>query len=167
MATEKMTKYLPLLVAVISAAVALFGYFYNKQMEREFDVRLTQQEIYTRLIINIAAKKNYFEEIRRDPRVVDRATTANVEGLQSLIREEHPELQALIDEAQEIMALLSVYGSDEAISAVTRFYRNGVASMQPNSSVVPDMGELILDLRRSLFEDTGITADDINLILSE
>jgi hypothetical protein len=162
-----MTKFLPLLVAIISAAVALFGYFYNKQMEREFEVRQTQQEIYTRLIINVAAKNNYFEEIRRDPRIPDRVTTANVEEFQSLIREEYPELQELINEAQEIMALLSVYGTDEAISAVARFYRSGVAAMQPNSSTVPDMGELILDLRRSLFEDTGISADDINLILSE
>ena len=75
-------------------------------------------------------------------------------------------MQAAINEAIEINALLSVYGTDEAIEVSVRYYQKGLSSMQPGSTEVPDAGQFILELRRSLFEDTRVKAEDISLLLS-
>ena len=162
-----MTKYIPLVVAVISAVVILFGYVYEKDKEREFQVRRTQQEIYTRLITNLTTKLKHIDRLELDPRMPKRVTSENVGEVQKLIANSYPELQASINEAREIMALLSVYGTDKAIEASARFYQKSLSSMQPGSAEAPDPGQLILELRRSLFKDTRVKAEDINLLLSD
>jgi len=51
METKAFEKFVPLIVAVISAAALLFGYMYEKDKEKEAEIRKTRQDIYSRLEI--------------------------------------------------------------------------------------------------------------------
>jgi len=162
-----MAKYVPLFAAVLSAVVLLFGYVYDKRKQREFEVTKQRQEVYERLIRNATSKLQESRRLLADSRMPKRVTEQNQSQVQALIKSSYPKLQALMDETPGIMAFLAVYGTDQAIKAVARFYREGLESIKPGSSVTPDVGKLMLDLRRSLFADTKVTAKDINLILSD
>lgn len=163
-----MRRYAPLVAAVLSAAVILFGYVYEKDKEREFQIRRTQQEIYTRLITNLIIKQDHLDRLKKtEPRMPHHVTRENIGEVQKLIANSYPELQALIYESREIMALLSVYGTDKAIEASVRFYLKGISSMEPGATERPNPGQFILELRRSLFKDTRVKAEDINIIIGD
>ena len=53
MNTLKNQNLLPILAAIISAIALLGGYAYQKQLERDAEIRKTRQDIYSRLISNI------------------------------------------------------------------------------------------------------------------
>lgn len=165
-----MNKYLnlaiPIIVAVISASVVLYGYIWEKEKERDFQIKQTQQEIYTRLIKNLTNKLKYIDRLRRDKRIPSRVTSDNLEEVQKLIADNSPDLEKYFSEAREIMALLSIYGTDDAIKSVVDFYSALAESMQPDSKRRPNPGQLILNLRRTLFPDTTVMPEDINLIIS-
>jgi hypothetical protein len=158
--------YSALIAAIISALVILFGYVDERNRQREFQISQTRQEIYTRLITNLTKMHVLLGKVKNDPRI-PKPTTENLSQWYELIAQNYPDLNKSMDEAVEIMALLSVYGSDEAIEASARYYEKSIASLQPGSSEAPDAGQLVLELRRSLFPDTQVSAKDIDLITSK
>lgn len=162
-----MAKFVPLIAAIVTGAVLLFGYIYESEKKREFEITQKQQEIYTRLIENLITKDEYFDQLRDDPQFAERVTSENVAQFYAIIDEDYPDLKAAMDETREIMALLALYGTDEAIEAVANYYESGIASMEPESRVAPNAGQLIADLRRSLFPGTQVEAYNINLIMSD
>ena len=162
-----MAKYVPLFAAIVSALVVLFGYVYERDKEREFEINRTRQEIYTRLVTNLMHKRDQVEKYHLNKKMPAEVSIENLPAVLELVATEYPELDSLFNEAREIMALLAIYGTDEAIEAVAEFYEKGVRSLQPGATVRPDVGILILELRRSLFSQTAVTGQQINLILSK
>ena len=162
-----MSKYVPLLAAIVTAFVVLFGYIYDRDKEREFEINRTRQDIHTRLVSNLMRKFDQLEKLHGDKRMPAQVSSENASAVLELVATEYPELDSLFNEAREIMALLAIYGTDEAIEAVAEFYERGAESLQPGATARPDVGVLILELRRSLFSQTAITSQQINLILSK
>ena len=86
-----------LLVAVISAAVALFGYFYEKRKERESVLATTRREIYQRLIKNLYQRET-MNLLLNDP---DIPSTQKPEILYPYLAKNHPEPLPMINESEE------------------------------------------------------------------
>jgi hypothetical protein len=162
-----MSTFVPLIVAVISATTLLFGYIYQKHKERQFEINRTRQEIYTRLVRNLSEKLELFERLQDDPDMPEKATAENVEEVMKLIAKKYPELDKNFNEGREIMSLMALYATDDAIQACAQFYRESYASMQPGSEVRPDKNELILRLRKSIFPKTKVASEDIKFITSK
>ncbi len=95
--------HVTLLVAVISAAVALFGYFYQKRQEREFTLATTRREIYQKLVQNLYRGVSLLPAALKDPKV---AAAPSVEEKYTLIRDLHPPAWKNIMENLEVNALL-------------------------------------------------------------
>ncbi|SEM20721.1 hypothetical protein SAMN04489760_106156 [Syntrophus gentianae] len=64
---QKFEKLVPLVAAIISAAALLFGYMYQKNMERQAEIRKVRQEIYSRLATNITQRIGFLDRIQASP----------------------------------------------------------------------------------------------------
>ena len=166
-----------LLVAVISGAVALFGYFYQKQQEREFSLATTRREIYQRLVKNLYAGMTLIPASFKDPKV---AAAPTMEEKYALIRDLHPHTWKNIMENLEINALLCIYGTDPAVQKAAQVRLQGALFAQeiikptpdPAKLVPPDLAGLVLTLRKSVYgasrelERTDVTRQEIGQILT-
>ena len=61
---ERLKNLLPVFTALISAIALLFGYGYQRKLERDNELNKVRQEIYSHLITNIT-EANTIEEIGR------------------------------------------------------------------------------------------------------
>lgn len=162
-----MTAFIPVIVAVISAAAILLGYAYQKRKQREFEIHKTRQEIYTRLIKNLTTKLDLFERVRKDPEMPERVTFDNLDGAMQIIEHRYPELDQAFKESREIMALMALYATDDALKASVEFYRQSYASLNGDSNLGADKGQFIQAMRRSLFPNTTVTSEEINLLMAK
>lgn len=170
----KILDLVPVLTAVISALALLIGYSYQKGKEADAEILKKRQEIYSKLISNITdrnsllghvldskeysqASENEREALRHNDL---NAANANREQMNDLFAKD-PALIENRNRRTEIVALMCLYGTDEAIKAYTDFSAKAIS---PNAQV-EDVGELIVALRKSLSNrhETSITAREANL----
>jgi hypothetical protein len=122
--------YSALIAAIISALVVIFGYVSERNRQREFQISQTRQEIYTRLITNLTKMHLLLGKAKNDPKM-PKPTNENLYQWYELIAQNYPDLNKSMDEGVEIMALLSVYGSDEAIEASARYCQKSIMLCNP------------------------------------
>ena len=122
----------------------MFGYIYEGYKQRSFEIFRTQQEIYTALIQNFMKQEKMLAAMSAESNPED----SSARGLG------HPELEKLGAEERELLARLSVYGSDECIKAYLKHRKDS------NSR------ELIFALRQNLFPSTQISESDIDSLVS-
>ena len=156
----------PLIVAVLSAATILFGYIYQRNKEREFEIAKTRQEIYVRLVTNLSQKIELLRIAYDDP-TMPKLTQANAQEVYRFIAKKYPELDKNFNESIKIQYLLVLYGDDAGIKAFAKFYRDSEAALRPGSQVQPDKNELITELRRSIFPSTTVTAEDVRVLTAK
>lgn len=152
---------LPLLAAVISAVALLAGYSYQKRLERGEEVRKTRQEIYSRLIGNLTERNTILGGLLdRSPEYAKARPEERSEVERKLWAAGQltdPTLSKNEGERTEIVASLCLYGTDEAIHAYAKYAR---ANMEGKGG---DLGELVTDLRHSIYKETRIAADEADL----
>jgi hypothetical protein len=136
--TSIFTTYAPLFITLITASVFLFGYIYEGYKQRSFEIFRTQQEIYTALIQNVMKQEEILADLLAKP------------GPGSALGQGHPNLEKLRAEERELLARLSVYGSDECIKVYLKHRSDS------NSR------ELIFALRQNLFPSTQVSERDID-----
>lgn len=160
-----MADYLPLIIALISAVTVVFGYAYEKRKEREFELAKTRKEINKQLIDNLIGQFGMFEKIKSDPNLP--SLTGNIEKFYEFIAENYSELNQSMNETQKIQTMMSVYGTDDAIKAAADYRRQCIEFAQGVSAKQPDVANLILRLRQSLFQDTKVTSEEIRMLMSK
>lgn len=155
-----MGKAVPLITAIISAITILTGYMYQKHEEREAEIRKTRQEIYSHLIINFTDRIELLNQIQQSS---DWQNAKNYQE-QYQIAMQRPELSKNIKEQRKIATFLSLYGTDDAIQAYANFLKEG---WDNNSQCAQnaDWGKLIQGLRKSIYPNSDISSDDINLVI--
>lgn len=159
-----MKDVIPVLAALISALALLTGYAYQKTLEREAQIREIRQGIYSRLISNIT---------RRNA-ITGRLLNASPEYVQAKTAEErcrveeelsatawlgNRELTKNAGERTEIIASLCLYGTDEAIDAYVQYSHASAEQKRWN------LGELIKQLRHSIYDKTHLDPNDANLAI--
>ena len=170
----KMNNLVPVLTAIISAVAVLWGYSYQKGKEADAEILKKRQEIYSNLITNITTRNSLLGYVV-DSRAYAKASNEEHEALRrkdpGSAKAHHDEMDALFDtnpalkenrnKRTEIVALLCLYGTDEAIKAYAGFSAKAIS---PNAQI-NDVGELIVALRRSLSakHETSVTPREANL----
>ena len=145
------------MAAIISATALLAGYMYQKHEERVAEIRKTQQEIYSRLVTNITDRSTIFDHFEKS----SAWQSANYEKKYSMFAEDAKGVKNLV-EMKEISTFLSLYGTDDAIRAYVSFIEEGLNN---ENRGVADLGKLIVGLRKSIYPETKITANEANLII--
>ena len=153
-------KLVPLLVAIISATALLFGYVYQKHKEKEAEIRKTRQEIYSRLVTNITKRIELLDRIQKSTEW--QKASNYTEQYEVAIKD--AEMAKSLTDQKEIAAFLCLYGTDDAIKAYTNYLKEGWDS-KTQSGKTPDLGKLILGLRKSIYPETQTTADDAKLAI--
>ena len=158
-----------LIVAIISAAVALYGYFYSKKKEREFALAKTRQEIYRQLINNLSERMKLMNELGQDSNI---ANLQSIQELYAYIFKNNPELSKNITEAFKINTLLCIYGTDDSVKAAAKFQRESAEFVQKLRQTPSDLPELVLTLRRNVFsgfsdmKSTEVPKEDIAQLMT-
>jgi len=137
----KMDNLVPVLAAIISASALLWGYAYQKGKEADAEILKKRQEIYSRLITNITTRNAVLGHIQDSP-----AFAKASKQEQGALYSNDTAYKQNRDERTEIVALLCLYGTDEAIKAYANFSAKAIS---PNPQI-DDVGELIVALRTSL-----------------
>jgi hypothetical protein len=158
---NNLEKFVPLATAIISAAALLGGYIYQKDKEKQADIRKTRQEIYSRLITNITQRIHFLDRIQQLPEVQE----AKGYEEQYLVAIKDPELSQNVSDQKEIAALLCLYGTDDAIKAYVNYLAEGFTEYMHPRAKTADLGTLILALRKSIYEETRITSGESNLAI--
>ena len=153
--------------AILSALVILIGYVYEKRKERQFELDKTRQNIYTRLIINISEQIELFELMREDEDMPKKITKENLNEVMAIIKERYPKLNEKFNIGREIMSLMAIYADDAAVLACAEFYKKSLSSMQPGSHDHPDISKLMEGLRKTIYRNSKITNEDIQIIISK
>ena len=152
-------EYTPIIVALIAAIVALVGYIHEKNKDREAELRKTRQDIHRRLIGNAAKVQKLISHVLKDKSAPD--LRKDMLGWYAYVQKHHVDLWDAIFERIEIQSFLSVYGTDKSIKAVAKFNEASIALASGTSSEQPNLPEMILELRKSLFENTAVNERDI------
>jgi hypothetical protein len=158
-----------LIVAIISAAVALYGYFHSKKKEREFALAKTRQEIYQELVSNLYDRVRLLNALQQDPAV---ANLQSLEEVYAYIFKNDPQLSRNITEMLKINTLLCIYGTDEAIRAAASFQRESAEVAQRLRQTPADLPGLVLTLRRNIFsgfsdmKSTHVSKEDIAQLMT-
>jgi len=151
-------KLIPVIAAVISATALLGGYMYQKNQEREAEIRKMRQEIYSDLINNITGRDAIIKRLQMssasqkplDIYQLYNAFISDAEGAKNST------------DQKKIGAFLTLYGTDDAIRAYASYLEEG---MEEHGSKGADLGKLIVGLRKSVYQETKTTTDDANLII--
>jgi hypothetical protein len=155
-----MDSYIPIIVALVSAIALVSGYAYQKKKERDFEISKTRKEIYKRLIRNLSERFMMHRTIRKEENLKERLTDNEALKFIEMTYEKYPGLTANLKDYNEIMALLYVYGTDDAIKACYDFHMDNIKSIR-DPDVTADPEKLIIRLRKSLFKRTKVTEEDI------
>ncbi|HXH14354.1 MAG TPA: hypothetical protein VNP04_31900 [Alphaproteobacteria bacterium] len=161
-----MKDLIPIVVALISASALLLGYVIQKKKEREFELNKVRQEIYMRLIKNILAKVVMLEDAFRKG-IFTEITQDNEPEVLNKIAEELPDVEKNLNEDREIMAMMAVYATDEAIKACVQYYQENWAAMKKGSTARSTLGNLLSNVRRSIFIESSVTGRDIDILLTK
>lgn len=156
---KMMDHLVPVLAAILGAVALFLGYADQKRKEADAEVLSKQQEIYSRLITNIATRNSLMGSLEESPAYVEASATERI-----ALYSKDPNLIQNRKERTDLVALLCFYGSDEAIEAYTEYSAKAIG---PNQRI-DDLGELIVSLRRSLSDKrepgrTTVTPREANL----
>lgn len=156
---KMMDHLVPVFAAIIGAIALLLGYAYQKGKEGDAEVLKQRQEIYARLITNITTRNSVLGHIEQSPAYIEASTAER-----SAIYSKDPDFIQNRAERTQIVALLCLYGTDDAIKAYAEYSAKAIG---PNQQI-DDVGELIVALRRSLLDNrerrrTTVTAREANL----
>jgi len=163
MNTLKNQNLLPILAAIISAIALLVGYAYQKQLERDAEIRKTRQDIYSRLISNITDRNTILGRLLEQSPEYAKAKLEERPQVESKLSAAglltDPALSKNEGERTEVIASLCLYGTDGAIDAYAKYAR---ANAEGKGG---DLGELIVDLRHSIYNETQVKADKADLAI--
>lgn len=134
----------PLLTAIITVAGALLGYSYEKGLERQVDIRKTQQEIYSCLINNIA-ERNRLLGLFEQSAEYTKADPRDQPQLEQRHQLTDPALAKNYNDRIAIISSLCLYGTDAAIDAYVKYAADNARR------VGGDLGALVLGLRASVY----------------
>jgi hypothetical protein len=148
---KKLEGGMPLLAALISAGVILFGYVYQKNMEREAEVRKARQEIYVRLINNITQRMALLDRFAQRPGW--KSTLSDQEKYELALG--IPGMRKNLAEQKNVGALLLMFGTDEGIREYANWLRGDGR----------DLGRLMLSLRKSIYPETRALREDANQVI--
>lgn len=163
-----MTSFIPLFAAIISALVILYGYVYQKKKERDASINETRKELYNRLIQNLSERLDMFEIIlQTDEEIVRSLKSGDFFALSKVFPKRFTEFDDNLNKGREILSLISLYGSDEAIKVCVEFFEQFTNSLKSGQGIIFDKGLLLLNLRRSIYPKTKISPNDINLLISK
>lgn len=158
-----------LIVAIISAAATVYGYFYSKQRDREFTLETTRREIYQKLITNLYQRTTLIRDAYlKEPQIF----ALPVEQLYAAIAARHPALSKNITAGLEINALLCIYGTDPAVKKAAAYSLEGAKFAQHLTTTPPDFPSLVLTLRQSIYgkshdsQSTTVTTAEIGQLLT-
>ena len=158
-----------LIVAIITVAATVYGYFYSKQRDREFALETIRREIYQKLITNLYQRTTLIRQVYvEDPEIF----ALPVEQLYAVIAEKHPALSKNITAGLEINALLCIYGTDPAVKKAAAYSLEGAKFAQHITTTPPDFPSLVLTLRQSIYgkahdsQSTTVTTAEIGQLLT-
>ncbi len=156
-------QYFPLLTAAISAIALLAGYSFQKRKERQFELLKTRQDIYSRLIKNLTLRRQLSTVASADADWPKELRKEDLDSINKLIDERYPDLRRNLIEGHELFSLLCIYGSDAAVKATAQFAdRHRLVGEGKVADV--EIEVYLHALRLSLFPDTSVTPNDIELI---
>jgi hypothetical protein len=155
---DRLKTIFPILAALISAIALLAGYAYQKNLEQAEEIRKTRQQIYSHLISNITERNALLGRLEQSPELL-KANSEERSQLETQLQLKDSELSKNEATRTEVIASLCLYGTDDAIDAYAKYAK---ANVERKGG---DLGELILALRRSIYETSHITADEANLTI--
>ncbi len=150
-------KLVPLAAAIISAAALIGCYMYQKHQEREAEINRMRQGVYSRLVTNITDRNEIWKRI---PRVSAGKRERNTKELQNLFASDAKGAKNEAD-MKEIGASLILYGTDDAIRAYASYLEKANSGHGSND----DVGQLIVDLRKTIYPRTKATVNDANKVI--
>jgi hypothetical protein len=160
---EKLKNLLSVIVALISAIALLLGYRYQKQLERDADIRETQQKIYSRLISNITERNAILGRLLDQAPEYAKAKPEEKHQVEQMLMDSgrltSPELSKNEGDRTEVIAELCLYGTDEAIHAYAAYAK---ANAERTGG---DLGRLVLGLRHSIDAKTQVSAGEADLAI--
>lgn len=160
--------YITLLVAVISALSALYGYIYVKHKDREFELAKIRRDIYEKFISLYFQNQRIFAPLLADPN----APKQSIAELYAYAYTHHPEFTAHMSDYLKVNTLLCVYGPDDAVKAAALFSREAALLAQGLSQASPDIAALVLSLRKNIYtkqsnlRNTTVTRDEIAQLMT-
>jgi len=155
---RRFANLVPLVTAIISATALLGGYMYQKHMEKNAEIRTTRQDIYSRLIANITKRNEILGRVEMTPEW--KKAKKNPQE-QHQLELKNTELSENEGDRTEIVSLLCLYGTDDAVKA---YFNYAKENLDPKGQG-GDLGKLILALRRSIYPKTHTTAKEANLAI--
>jgi hypothetical protein len=157
MGVKMLQELTPLLTAIISATALLISYVYLKQKEQGAETRKTRQDVYSRLISNITKRNELLGHLQLSP---EWKKTQNHHEQDQLVLNDL-ELSRNEGNRTEVVALLCLYGTDDAVEAYARWARENINADEQGGN----LGALVLALRKSIYPGTLTTADQANLAI--
>jgi hypothetical protein len=153
-----------ILVAIISAAIALYGYLNERRKDRENQLRATRQEILSRLITNLTQMTQLGESLHADPNLPN--PREDMKGWYQYVQHNYPLFWQNTIDRTEIQALLSIYGTDESIQAVAKYWKENIEVANGLRKEPADAAEMVLGLRKSIFPETEVSKIDVQMLLA-
>ena len=171
--------HVPIVVACIAvlgvmftAGVTLFGYHFQKEKERAFELEKTQTEVYQRLTANIVQKHYLLVEAGKKEALSKPPTNGSDSRLRIMEHiDRYPELARNIREYNEITFSLSIYAPDRAVKAYAELSREmkdivkDIVGKKPTNTL--HLAKLTFELRRTVLPSTKVTEQDIKDILED
>jgi len=154
-----MKNFITLATAIISAVALLCGYGYQKHMEREAEIRKTRQDIYSRLVASITKANEITGRLEQTPEWKEAKNAQERNQLAA----KNPELSKNWHNRTEIISLLCLYGTDDAIGA----YLNWTKEDLDPKGKGGDLGELVVALRKAIYPKTHTKAGEADAIIWE
>lgn len=157
-----------LIVAGLTAATALYGYISERRKERELELAKIRHQIYEDFVANYFEGKLIVSAISADPN----CPKGNVAAFYAFAFTNHPKFAAYIEKGLKTNTLLSIYAADEAVKAAASFMLHSAQCAQGLRVDPPDVGALVLELRRHLFappssiKKTAVTSQEINQLMT-
>lgn len=151
------------LVAVIGAFVTIGGYIWEKNKERESDLRKTRLEIHKDVIDNLYALLELESKILSNPGAPN--IKAGKEW-DEYVSKNHDIISKVLHNLNQSLTMLSVYGTDKAISAVAKFRNDAKALFSNKTTANPDLAQMVLELRMTLFPETEIRREQVAYLLN-
>ena len=151
------------LVAVIRALATICGYIWEKNRERESDLRKTRLGIHKDVINDLYTLFELEARILSNP---EAPSIKAGEEWDMYVSQNHEVISKIMRNLNQSLTMLSVYGTDKAISAVAKFRNDAKALFSNKTTMNPDLAQMILELRMTLFPDTEIRREQVAYLLN-
>lgn len=158
-----------ILLAVITAIASLYMFYLEKEKEREADLAKTRKDIYQKFIVSLNKLDTNAPPYETDSNVT--SLLNNPQQLYQYIRETYPDHWKNIAEYRENVALLSMYGTNEAVKKASLFTYQRAMLINNKEPIKYTLGDLVLTLRQNIYansdgKETKVTSEEINQLLT-